>query len=153
MSDESMLATEIEAGNDKKEYEISFMLSEEGVALEIDGAIKAVGGEITTPSSVAMIRLAYPIKKQENAYFGFIHFKVMPEGIAKLKDALSLNTKILRFLIITPPVKVVTRDAAMGPRAPRPKSDAVAPKPEAAPAETPILSNEGLEKKLEEILK
>lgn len=138
---------------DKKEYEISFMLTEEGVAAEVDAAIKAIGGEIITPSTVATIRLAYPIKKHENAYFGFIHFSVMPGEVSKLKDALSLNAKVLRSLIITPPVKAVPRDAVTGLRAPRQKTAPTAPKTEPAPVESPVLSNEGLEKKLEEILK
>lgn len=138
MSDEAIL-------RDKKEYEISFLLTEEAALADIGKALKNAGAETSIAATASMIRLAYPLKKHENAYFGFIHFSAMPDAVAKIKADLAHNAKVLRSLILTPPVKVPPRAERPG----KPKQDTaeVEAKPEGA------MSNEALEKKLEEILK
>lgn len=136
---------------DKKEYELNAMLVDEAVASEVEALIKKNGGEMIKPASVASVRLAYPLKKHESAFFSTFIFSAYPNVVKIIKDELALNVKVLRSLILTPPVKVI-------PREPRPdkvqgiKKDGAAevisiPKPEG------VVSNEALEKKLEEILK
>lgn len=125
--------------DDKKEYEIAFLLvspeKEEGVAK----ILQDNEAEIFHQKSVNKINLAYPIKKHDSAYFGFYHFRASRDGISKIRETLRLNSDVLRFLIVTPPIEA----AAPQPIPSRP----VRKQPE------PVLSNEALSEKLEEILK
>lgn len=157
MSEEALL-------DDKKEYEITFIAVAEDGAIEVEKELAALGCAITGKGPLAAIKLAYPVKKHTTGYFGYVWFSAMAEDVKKLHNALSIKPGILRFLIVTPPVKVTVREN----RAPRERGMQVksaaseAPKevpvsearPQAAPTRAPeVLSNELLEKKLEEILK
>jgi ribosomal protein S6 len=127
----------------KKEYEISFLLLKDGFDGEIEKAVMAEGGEVFYKKPAVSLRLAYPINKQPSAYFGFMYFRASPSAAEKIQRQLKLNPDILRFLIITPPMPVKEEKKKYAPSAPK-----IPP----AVAE-PALSNEALEKKLEEILK
>lgn len=146
--------------DDKKEYEIAFVLATEDAEGEIGKTIAANGMEVTGKGPVAALKLAYPIKKHVSGFFGYCWFSGMPSDVKKIKETLALQPNVLRFLIVTPPVKPAARDSR-GERlrdhsaAPKPGQPAV---PQEKPAEQPApapeaLSNELLEKKLEEILK
>ncbi len=102
--------------------------------------LKEMGLEIISEGGVTEIRLAYPVKKETRANFGYIHFSAEPEVVNKLRDSLQLNVNVLRFLIVTPPfVKVQSRREEGNYR--------VKPVEEARPE----ISNSSLEEKLEEI--
>ena len=138
----------------KRDYELSFLLKMPEAETEIADVLSQHQLEIFEKGPVSEIKLAYPIKKQNSAYFGFCYFRGQPEDAQKVSESLLLKPSVLRYLLITPPVQSKT-DA--GRRAPRPSAPV---KPAAAPAEIDIkpprqeiLSNELLEEKLEEILK
>lgn len=138
--------------SDKKEYELSFLLNEAGSISEIDKALANIKAEITTRGQISEIRLSYPIKKHTSAHFGYYYFMAHPEDVVKVKEELKLNPNVLRNLLLTPPIKPMTRE----PRPIKPiesKKEPAVKVEESRPAEPRILSNEGLEKKLEEILK
>lgn len=149
MSDEQQL--------DQKEYELSYLLPTEEAGVEVEKAIVAAGGEVTTKGPLQSMRLAYTIKKHASAFFGFYYMKALPENVVKLHDALRMNKHVLRHLIITPPIKIVPREQRFmrdvrrmpagimpTPMMPRPE--------EPKPAPSQVLSNEGLEKELQQIL-
>lgn len=123
----------------KKSYEISFLLTGPEVEKELAGVLSQQGAEMIYQKPPTETRLAYPIKKNLSAQFGFYHFKLSPENVTKVKEALALNEKVLRFLIINPPVKLAPSGVQRYEK-----------KPAAA---APMLSNAVLEEKLEEILK
>lgn len=108
MSEEALL-------DDKKEYEITFIAVAEDGAIEVEKELAALGCAITGKGPLAAIKLAYPVKKHTTGHFGYIWFSAMAEDVKKLHDALSIKPGILRFLIVTPPVKVTVREN----RAPR----------------------------------
>ncbi|KKU77186.1 MAG: 30S ribosomal protein S6 [Parcubacteria group bacterium GW2011_GWA2_47_8b] len=122
----------------QKEYEIAFLLSSLEAEKDLEGALRQNHAEFTYQKSATEQHLAYPIKKHNSAYFGFYNFKTEPANIKLIKDALALNANVLRFMIITPPVKI----ASAAPQA----------RPEKKPAAA-VVSNQALEEKLEEILK
>lgn len=126
----------------KRDYEISFLLLQENALAIIEQVIAAHGGEIFYKQPVSQIRLMYPINKQQSAYFGFAHFHGKPETVANIKHDLGLKPEVLRLLIITPPTPLKQERK---PRAPE--------KPVLEAPSAPLLSNEALEQKLEEILK
>lgn len=120
----------------KKDYEIAFLLKSPEALKELSGALKSQGAELVYESPLKEAALSYPIKKHNSAQFGFFHFQSNPESIAKMKEALGLSQNVLRFLIVTPPVKMASAQ----------------PRQERKPA-APVMSNEMLEGKLEEMLK
>ncbi len=136
---------------DKKQYEMSFLLQEEGGLSTVTKFVKDLGGEIALEGSIQKIALSYPIKKETNAFFGFLHFSMDPAEIAHLTHEMETKPGILRHLIITPPFKKMeTRPRMETPRVAERASIERKPEP-VRPLET--LTNEDLEKKIEEILK
>src|SRR3989344_9123408 len=87
----------------KKAYEISYLLKAEEDLGFIVKLLSDLGAEIANESATQEIRLAYPIKKETRGYFGYLHFNLDPSMFQKLKEPLQLNSKVLRFLIVTPP--------------------------------------------------
>lgn len=140
---------------DKKDYEISFLVKNPDGVRSIELALKQIEGEVIYQSPVAETRLAYPIKKERLGYFGFWHFRALPENAEKLQNILKLEPSVLRILIVTPPIKKMERMrrpvAVSGESRPavesKPVEESLASRPSGA------LTNEALEAKLEEILK
>lgn len=90
-------------------YEISYLLSpevsEEKLGLETAELLKIIkesGGEVIEVGTPKKRWLSYEVKKQRQAYFGVIFFKIPTEGVGKIKSVLSLHKKIMRFLIVSP---------------------------------------------------
>lgn len=146
--------------NESKEYELAFVAAGEDAAPTVEQLIAANGGALTGKGPLAALKLAYPVKKHTTGFFGYVWFTAMPANVKKLHDELAVQKNVLRFLIVTPPVKVTIREN----RAPREQSAPTKPSEARAqekPVEAPmpsapapeVLSNELLEKKLEEILK
>lgn len=132
---------------EKKEYELSFLTKEETGPQEIVKLIKRFEGEITSEGSVEKIALAYKINHESAAYFGYVHMAMLPENVKPLDHELSVNPQVLRFMIITPPFVKGKPRPLMKPGA----KSAPEAKADKKKAEAP-LTNEALEKKIEEIL-
>ena len=136
---------------EKKEYEIAFLAKMPEVSSVTD-LLNKYGAEIFYQSPVSEVRLAYSIKKQRQAYFGFCQFRAEPEAVEKVQQALRLNSSILRFLAVSSPIKKsekLQRPAAEIKYSRRKLEPSAV---ESAPIGG-ILTNEALEEKLEEILK
>jgi len=139
-----------------KKYEIGFVAKDKIGSDDINKLLAAHKCEIAENGSLGRIKLAYPIKKETIGYFDYYHFMAEPSSIEKIKNELNLNSNILRFIIITPPaekqpisaVKTEIRRKTAVSRDIGPKIEIK--KPSAPPL---VLTNEALEKKLEEILK
>ncbi len=116
----------------KKEYELAYLLSPEIVeenlnleTAELQKIISENGGE-TIKSDIPKKRwLAYPVKKQAQAYFGVVYFNAGKENIDGIKKVISFNKKVLRFLILNESLKKPEPVAA-------PLKDAAEKTPEAA---------------------
>src|SRR3989338_3229057 len=96
--------------SDKKFYEIAFLARNEEDAQQVIKLLKSAGAEIELECPISKINLAYAIKKENSAHFGYFHFLLETEKAKQLEDSIRINPLILRFLIITPPfVKNKTR--------------------------------------------
>ena len=140
-----------------KKYEISLMLRAEEAAEAVFALVKSQGGEMLEKSPLQKVKLAYPIKKEVSAFFLSGVARLAPEKVLALDNGLRLLPDVLRFLIITPPIEKEERTERPAHYT-KPKSE-IPPKPEETkeprpitPAEPEVLTNELLEKKLEEIL-
>lgn len=154
-----------------KIYEIGFLAKEENDREEVVKVLTGYGAKIIDAGKISRIKLAYPIKKENFAYFGYLLFSAdLPEektsasrkgddGIVKKSgNDLKTNQKILRFLIVAvhpekpdekprkEPSQKVLPDIAVT----EPANENFLLGEQRTITE---LSNEALEKKLEEILK
>jgi len=142
----------------KKKYEIGVMLEAEESLEVIFGVLEAAGAVITEKNPTLKMRLAYPIKKQTAGYFTFAIFELEPAKLKELNSEFTGKKEIIRFLIITPPVvREERRSRSMGTGKPMPARSEPVKRQEAVMVpeprkETEAISNELLEKKLEEIL-
>jgi len=128
--------------NNPKFYEIAFLVKDPEEEKSIADLINQYKGKIFQTSPLKEVRLAYPIKKNTAAYFGYIQFELLPSDIEKISQSLKLNPLILRYLTITPPIMKRERRV----------EDKEYIKPPAV-VQKQALSNVALEEKLKEILK
>lgn len=129
----------------KREYELSYLAKTEEAAKGVAEVLKSQGAEVMVDSPASKINLAYKIEGESSAYFGCLHFAAAPADVKSIQDVFRLKSNILRILVVTPPF-LKNRPRMVAPR-PRTAKPYVA---EAKPSEP--LSNEALEKKIEEIL-
>lgn len=134
---------------DKKEYEVSFLVKSEEQSQSVVKVLHRYGAEITSEGQLSKARLAYPIKKETLAYFGYLWFMSEPSAIPQIESDLRLSKDILRYIIVTPPVKKTLRERQEAQESEKPAPPAPAPVSVEPRKE---LTNEDLEKKLEEIL-
>ncbi len=135
-------------------YELAYVLrvgESESVIDEVLAAHKAV---VKHKSPVSSIQLAYPIKKQGVAQFGYAHLTLPTGGAVKeISDALTLKDAVLRFLFTkVPKLRLRARPEGKGPKVEGAASDKPATSA-ASLGRIDSLSNEKLSKTLEEILK
>lgn len=133
----------------KKFYEIGFVFGVEEGKTQVEKTIKDLQGEIIREGENLKLRLSYPINKQTNGFFSYVRFMLDPKDIDVLKKTLKLNSSILRFLVIKPtegegrtqPEREIKRERVVLASVELPSRKS-----------TDTLSNEELEKKIEEIL-
>lgn len=143
----------------KRKYELALVLKTENTSA-VSQLLLNGGFVILTENPLEKVQLAYPIKKESYAYFGYFHFEGKPAAIKNLRTDLKLNPEVLRYLIITPPfVKKPAWRKSEPAKLPEetkfnPPTDRQAyfADRQSPPAES-VLTNEALEKKIEEILK
>ncbi len=99
----------------KKLYELTYLIStdlseEEAKELQakVVSLIQEEGGLILEERSPFKKKLAFPIKKQIQAFLANINFQTIAEKISKLEKNIKTEKKILRYLILTKkPIKKV----------------------------------------------
>lgn len=146
-----------------KVYEFAFLLNgrlseTEAVALfdKLENIFSGFEAKVIKKSNLERRFLAYPIKKEGEAYFGYFHLELDPEKVAEIKEKFRYENGILRHLCLTPPpnfgkmTNVGGKQKAKEAKEKKESEEA----PEAA-AETvekkEEIDLEGLDQKLEEI--
>lgn len=140
----------------KSLYEVSFLAKSENGAAIMVKHLTSLDAEIVNEGNLNKMKLAYPIKKQESAYFGCILCSIPRDAVSKVHDAVRLDKEILRVLILTPqPIKEGKTKQQVPDSVSTSTIEPVIKKPATKPEakEKGTLSNELLEEKLEEILK
>lgn len=132
---------------EKTSYEIGFLAKDESGVPEVLKLLNQHGATIDFEGPLKKIILAYKIRRESQAYFGYFHFKMLSSEVGTFDKDLKNKQVILRFLVVTPPfLKAV-------PFPPVRKRE-IAPSPQMQPISKPppTLSNEELERKIDEIL-
>jgi len=131
-----------------KTYELTYLISsgltEEQVRdlqNKISALIKEEGGLPIGEAPTLRKKLAYPIKKEAQAYLANVNFQLLPEKLMNLEKALKTDDQILRYLML---IKRPTREIK------KPRM-IIEPKIEKPKKEKKVELKE-IEKKLEEIL-
>jgi ribosomal protein S6 len=126
-----------------KTYEISFLLEDETGVDFIYEALNKYKAKILEHKDPAKINLAYPVKKQKSAFFGYVDFEMDPVDLLNFEKEIKQKNKILRFIIISDPsIKNTTALSSKKPASTSEKSK----------TEEIFLTNEDLSKKIEEML-
>ena len=131
-------------------YELSFLLANDlsdsliaETVSNLKDLINSAGGLVIEDSWPKKIKLAYPIKKNNFAYFGYLLFDYPKEEIGKFSQEVKKNSNILRYLLISRNKKYWQRDKES-------KENWLKRRGKKEVAE---INEEELEKKLEEVLK
>jgi len=115
-----------------KDYEVSFLVGSDADAEVVMKHLSAHKAKVSSTGPINQVNLAYPIKKHDKAYFGYVRVSMPAAEVPKLTDAMRLDNKIIRSLVIMAVAKSEKQESA--PRARK-----------SAPKE---VSNEALEAKL-----
>jgi ribosomal protein S6 len=143
-------------------YELSFWLSskldEKAIEQKFDGLLKQLeklGALIIFNQSPQLKQLAYPIKNERNAYFGYIQYMLSKDSSIRLNEELMLNNDIIRFIILNKPKEEerAPRRAFSKPVFDGQKDKTGEKIEEGSKKEEKVISLEELDKKLSEILK
>lgn len=142
----------LEEHKEKKNYELGFLIKNEEELKEILRLFGQHQIEVGYAGPLKKIKLAYLVKHTEEAYFGFIYFSAISEQVKILEHDTGVHPAILRSFVVKMPRQSQKEDVAKQNIKPlgsmvRPtmgiRRKEIAPKP---------ISNEALEKKIEEIL-
>ena len=140
---------------DKKEYELGVLILREE---DLPGVLALLAGhkaEMTSEARAKRLAMAYEIKGHKEGVFASVTFKAYGDEVKELEHDLGLRADVLRSLIIKLPKPALRVASATGPAmdgGAAPADRYQRPASEPRPAAPKPLSNEALEKKLEEIL-
>jgi small subunit ribosomal protein S6 len=70
-----------------------------GIVERVHGFIQERGGEIKNVDQWGRRRLAYPIRRRQEAYYVITHFSLEPQAIRALEGSLDLAEDVLRHLV------------------------------------------------------
>ena len=143
---------------DQKTYELALLLKTEDDLAGVLTLVRQHNGEVLSEPRAKKLALAYTIKGVDEAVFAYCTFRASGEDVKELEHDLITRQGVVRsMIIIAIPVSERPISAAPFPlqKRGRPSSSPVrsaAPGAEVKPSAPRPLSNEALEKKIEEIL-
>lgn len=136
----------------EKMYDASFLVKREEDIPQIKGILDKYGAAIIHEKPGVKSKLSYPLKKQSEGFFSVLGFKATSEAIKDLSHELQLHEGVLRFLIQRVRVQAGNKNKeAVKELDIREKKKVEGT--EIKKSFDTILTNEALEKKIEEILK
>ena len=80
-------------------YELTFLLKEETELKNIKDLVESLG-KITGEEKWGEKTLAYPIKKNNRAYFFNISLDISKEKTSELRKKLNFNNNLIRYLLL-----------------------------------------------------
>lgn len=115
-----------------RNYELTYLISinlNENEAKQIHDAlislIQQEGGFLVKEKSPLKRKLAYPVKKQNQAYLAIINYQLLPEKLVNLEKKLKTENYILRYLNINLPAltqnKIIPSAAKISSKKTKPK--------------------------------
>ena len=146
------------AEQDQKNYELAYLLppsiAEEEVlahANKLNVTIESVKGIAKHAEIPRLRQLAYPIKKHDKAYFGWITFRMDPTAAAELDKKLR-GHDLLRYMLLQRDERELRERPLFRERTAEGVSPAAGETPREQENKEEPLDLEALDKRLEEIL-
>lgn len=130
-------------------YEVAFLVRTEADVASVAALLTQHGAEVVSEGPVRQLQLAYPIAKLNEAYFGYVQARMTPAAAKQMEQDVRVMPAIARMMIVVADVPKQQK-----PREQRPVEGAeghAARRPAGRTIPAPTLSNEELEKALEEI--
>ncbi len=143
----------MDSDKDPKNYELAVLVKSEEQLSEVAAFLGQHQATISGEPRAKKIALAYPVKKEREAVFVSYLFSALPSDAKQLEKDLAMRQDILRSMVLVAiPTSGTYNPTGEAPASYRRPSKTT--RPAAAPAAKPAsaLSNEALEKKIEEIL-
>ncbi len=138
---------------DKKNYEISFLVKSEDDIQGVLSFLTQHNAEAITEPRAKKLALAYEIQKCTEAVFVYCNFKAAGVDAKKLEQNLTMKHDVLRSIILSLPSKIRVETPREGTPAKTERAPRMTDTREEVKISSPrTLSNEALEKKIEEIL-
>lgn len=143
-----------------RQYELNYFLSPDlsqeevfDFSQKISNFLNEIQGKVEVSKEPKIQKLAFPLKKHNQGYFGEIKFLANPEKIFDIEKKLKLEKEILRFsILVILPTKQKIEKPVKKPKihpAEQPVSETRETKPEAKREKVKL---EEIDKKLEEIM-
>ncbi len=141
---------------DKKEYELGVLILREEDLPGVLALLAQHHADITSEARAKRLAMAYEIKGHKEGVFASVTFKAYGDEVKELEHDLRLRADVLRSIVVKlpkPSLRPAPSASAPAPVSGEPYAHTT-PRtaPESRPAAPKPLSNEALEKKLEEIL-
>ncbi len=138
---------------DKKEYELAVLLKSEDDLASVRALLAQHNAESVSEPRAKRLGLAYEIKGFTEAVFASATFKAYGDEVKDLEHDLTARQDIIRFMITKTPAPSTRPSSPIvsAEDRPRPVRATFSGETSSRPASRP-LSNEALEKKIEEIL-
>jgi len=135
-------------------YEFTFVSLVE-MSPKIRQIIEKNNGNVVFEKELQKVRLAYPIKKQQYGFLGVVEFKTKPDSIEAIAKDIKLENNIIRSMICSLRSKKPSLNKYKGKnQTDKNNRERVGTSARAAKKTIDAgLTNEALEKKIEEILK
>lgn len=89
-------------------YELTTILPNETTLNSASKFIDSVGGQIIREELVGKKKFAFPIKKLSSGVYHRIVFESEPNQIKAIDEALKHDSNVLRYLIVTQPLKAIS---------------------------------------------
>ncbi len=137
----------------KKKYELTFWLKDED-ATAIKSVLQKHGAEVLAERDLTKFRLSYPIKKESNAFMGSIVFLLEPALVPALTSDLNLAPSLRFVITLAVERRAVSDQSAPGMMvgdASRERGGFFRRLRTETKTPPDVLTNEALEKKIEEI--
>lgn len=132
---------------DTVEYRLSFLTKDEDQSA-VRSAFSAHGAEITHEEPPQKVRLAYPIQKQQFAFSGSLLFRAVPEALTEALSAVRREQSVLRAMAVRDFPSDEEKKMGVSTAVGRGRGTR---RPVRERSFRSQLSNEALEKKIEEI--
>lgn len=90
-----------------RQYEITYLTAREEDLPKVGEFISTLGGSVAREFPLGKRRLAYPIKKHDWAFYAAMVFDFDAEKLRELNEKLRLSPFMIRYLVVSRPVKKV----------------------------------------------
>lgn len=134
-------------------YEITFVQTNDDASL-VRRILEKAGARIEKEEPLVKAKLTYPIKKEQYGFLGTMSFSGNSSLISSLTEALSLEKSVIRHLIERSSSILKKEGSTVAPQEAKPfVRKMVGAVKRAVQTKSQSLTNEELEKKIEEIMK